>query len=281
MTEAYADALRAALRGLGPAARFLTLDAPPATGEMVATRELLDPATLLPRVLRFGARLGTDDPRVAASLWSKPYTQALLSSVLTALALRGIGLDAHPDNTSVVLNDKGKPSAIRIHDLGGTTLHAPRWTATDQEPPAALPAVDLATSHAQVGAGLFSRHLEPLFAALHDATGLAPQILWGNASNRIAVLYLKLTPRPEAAEAATEDRRYFLETAATALTARGNPLYDDGTYLAIDEPGLPATIHVRRTCCLRYRLDTPRYCYTCPLATPEERLALLRQKLED
>jgi hypothetical protein len=40
-------------------------------------------------------------------------------------------------------------------------------------------------------------------------------------------------------------------------------------------------IEIRRTCCLRYRLDRPRYCYLCPLVTTEERIALLRERLED
>jgi hypothetical protein len=93
-------------------------------------RAVLDPATLLPHILHFGHRPGTDDPRVAAS----------------------------------------------------------HWTDAAQLPPDIPPATDLATPHVQIGAELFGGHLEPLFAALHEATGIAPQILWGKASNRIATL---------------------------------------------------------------------------------------------
>jgi hypothetical protein len=105
-------------------------------------RAVLDPATLLPHILHFGHRPGTDDPRVAAS----------------------------------------------------------HWTDAAQLPPDIPPATDLATPHVQIGA---------------------------------------------------EPHRYALTQARDAIR------------------------------CLRYRLETPRHCSTCPLVSPALRLALLRERLED
>lgn len=189
-----------------------------------AFTELRGPV-LADQIANVRARLGTDEPRVAASLLFQGIAGRLWSPVLAAAALHGLAPDLEPARTY-----------WRAASPGPVLLAAPTPDPTG---------ADAASLYRVVA----ERHLVPLVEAVRAVTPVAVGLLWGNAASALAgALTVLARTRPEAAGPA---RRL-----ATELLGMG-PLAGTGT--------LGPFGFRRRSCCLYYRVPGGGLCADCAL----------------
>jgi hypothetical protein len=122
-------------------------------------------------------RLGTDEPRVAASLLFQGIAGRLWSPVLATAAVHGVVPDLRPAHTY-----------WRAASPGPVLLAVPEALPAD---PSAL------------GTVVVERHLRPLVAAVRAVTPVAEGLLWGNAASALAgALTVLAQARPRHAAAA-------------------------------------------------------------------------------
>lgn len=243
----------------GPYGRGLSVgpieEAPQASeGVWLTGDRLLE--TVEPMVTAFAVHGGLEDLPAAASAWAKHHAAALVPGVLVATTLDGVGIDVAPANTAFHVVDRTVRTA-RILD--------PTRIRRDDE------------GFALVTTTLFRDHLAPLYRRVARETGISEKILWGNVGNYLAYLYDVLADaHPGMADIVAH--RTLLLDAEVALWSDGvNPLKDPVRYDALDAPGLPERVQVRRTCCLKLRIRDRVPCTTCPSITTGERIALLRR----
>ncbi|HSA52300.1 MAG TPA: (2Fe-2S)-binding protein [Yinghuangia sp.] len=195
-------------------------------------------------IARVAARLGTHEPRVAASTLQFGIAARLWSVALGCAALGRTVPDLAPGTTH-----------WRLPASGPIDLWAPD-PATGDEPSDDLPR--LADSLHDI---VTERHLAPFGRAVRAATPVAPRLLWGNAASALAgaarVLHTSLHgTRPEAAQTALD--------LAGLLTERG-ALRGTGHWA-------PEPPYWRRgSCCLYYRTPGGGLCGSCPLTTDPSR----------
>jgi len=104
----------------------------------------------------------------------------LFAPLMTLLA-RGVALEAHGQNTLVVLRD-GRPVRILYRDLGGVRVSPARLRAAGVEPPELhgdLPSDDPAALRAKLAAAAFGTVAAELIAALARRRGAEVGRLWG------------------------------------------------------------------------------------------------------
>ncbi|MFE7773747.1 (2Fe-2S)-binding protein [Streptomyces sp. NPDC057445] len=207
----------------------------PGTGHVPLARLYAgDLAPLTARVDRVGARLGTPERRVAASVAHLGLTARLWSTALGPAALYG----EFPD-----------PAAGDLHwapDL--TTPDDLRWTRAQPLPGT----VDTIREAVQYG------HLEPLSLALRSDVGVSPRLLWGNAGSALAGASRELNRwarthgRPDVAGRAAELTAGLLDHPDLAGTVSGPELR-------------------RTSCCLYYRTPGGGLCGDCVFDRPPGR----------
>lgn len=186
--------------------------------------ELYGPA-LAGQVAVVQDRLGTDEPRVAASILFQAVAGRVCSPILACAAVHGLVPDLDPART--YWRDK-VPGPVLLAAPGA----------------AALPA----------GAGavrrvLIERHLRPLLAATRAVTPVAEGLLWGNAASALVGAATVLgRARPGDAGAGMALVRRLL--AASPLRGTGD----------FDRRGFR-----RRSCCLYYRVPGGGKCGDCAL----------------
>jgi hypothetical protein len=105
-------------------------------------------------------RLGTDEPRVAASLLFQGVAGRLWSPLLATAAVHGVVPDLDPDRTY-----------WRAASPGPILLTVPGADALDAE---------------ALGRVALERHLRPLVTAVREVTPVAEGLLWGNAASALA-----------------------------------------------------------------------------------------------
>ncbi|GII79556.1 hypothetical protein Sru01_45380 [Sphaerisporangium rufum] len=206
-----------------------------------------DTAALRARIADFARRLGTGEPRVAASILFQGLAARLWSPVVGTVTARGlVPVDAagclrwRPAATG--------PLPLRAAAGGG-------WLAV----PADLPAGRVAgLVYDAVVPGL----LAPLADAVRDVVKIPAAVLWGNAASALAGTLRTLPPvRPD------------LGPAAARLVAGVVRL---GLLAGTGEPAEPAPgVHffVRTSCCLYYRVPGGGLCDDCALVRPPDRAA--------
>lgn len=177
-------------------------------------------------VMAYADRLRTGERRVAASILFQGYAARLWSPVLGCVAL---GMPP-PGLAARRLRWRYRPG-----ELLGLNLAAPE--------PATEP----------VPSVIIQEHLTPMVAALHRLTGVARNLLWGNASSALAGTLTALRMAGVGIGAATPVARGTLELAP--LRGTGVLTVDDG------RPGFR-----RRSCCLYYRVPGGGLCGDCCLA---------------
>jgi ferric iron reductase protein FhuF len=261
-------ALRPYQTVLGPYADRVRI-APLSAGIVsIPAAAFLEAPTLLSALEAAAEQWRAPDICVAASLWNKHYNAAVVSGVLAAMTLGGLGLDGSIANTSIML-DHGLPKALLLHDARGYA-YRPRLapaliTSRRGEHVAALTEL-----HAAVIAAAFERHIRPMIEQLHALTRLSRQILWGNVANLCADLYDRLALEPALASAAYADRALLLECAECPGLSGANPMC--GTVCYERSAGSAVMSRMRQRCCLRYRLPEGTSCQKiCPLRHNEER----------
>ncbi|MFG3497563.1 (2Fe-2S)-binding protein [Streptomyces sp. NPDC047928] len=190
-----------------------------------------DHAPLADRVARVGARLRTDEFRVAASIAHLGLAARLWSVALGPAALYG----EFPDVT---------PGTLRW-DGARTSPDDLWWTGARTRPGTA----DAIRETVQYG------HLVPLAEALRAAGPVSPRLLWGNAGSALAGALRELTRwarregRPQVAERAAELTTALFAHPDLAGTVHGRALR-------------------RRTCCLYYRCPGGGLCGDCVFDRP-------------
>ena len=174
----------------------LTRDLPiTVLGETAAGAVIVDgaPQRHLAHLVREAPRLGAGETAVPLAAVPSlvgtvldPYAWwSLLAKVFFAPAVtlldRGVALEAHGQNTLVVLRD-GRPQRLLYRDLGGVRVSAARLRAHGVDAPPLhgdLPSDDPAVLRTKLAAAALGTVAAELIAALTRAHGTDPARLWG------------------------------------------------------------------------------------------------------
>ncbi|HEY0737801.1 MAG TPA: siderophore-iron reductase FhuF [Herpetosiphonaceae bacterium] len=261
-------ALRPYLTVLGPYADRVRV-APLSAGiDTIPAAAFLEAPTLLSALEAAVEQWRAPDICVAASLWNKHYNAAVVSGVLAAMTLGGIGLDGSIANTSIML-DHGLPKALLLHEARGC-VYGPRLASSLVASQRGRRVAALPELYDAVIATTFERHIRPVIEQIHALTRLSRQILWGNVANLCADLYDRLALEPALASVAHADRSLLLERGECPGLIGANPMH--GAVCYERSAGSAVMSRVRQRCCLRYRLPEGTSCQkVCPLRHNEER----------
>ncbi|MFC0057585.1 (2Fe-2S)-binding protein [Streptomyces actinomycinicus] len=185
------------------------------------------------RVATVAERLGTAEPRVAASIAQQGLAARLWSVALGCAVLYGRTPDLHPRLL------RWDPLAPAPDDL---------WLSGPRPLPGTADAVAGTVLHA---------HLEPLTAALRARYGVAAGLLWGNAGSALAAT-------------ARELNRWARAQGRTDVAARARTLTGElFTHPLLRATGVRAgTAFRRRSCCLYYRVPGGGLCGDCCFTRP-------------
>ncbi|MET3423328.1 hypothetical protein BJ973_002540 [Actinoplanes tereljensis] len=153
---------------------------------------------------------------------------SLLFAPLLSVLDRGVALEAHGQNTLVVLRDH-RPTRILYRDLGGVRVSARRLTAAGLDAPALhgdLPSDDPQVLRTKLSAAAFGTIAAELIAALTRHHGADPARLWGIVATAIR-------------ETGTTDAPHLLRDplpakATTAMRLAADPL--DDIWALLDNP---------------------------------------------
>lgn len=236
----------------------LTLTTEPPTGDRweLELTALLD-HRLEERVEAFADEVGqAPDPVVGAS-WSKHVSTVIAPGILAAWTLADVGLDASPANLALHL-EGAQPRRCRILDPARVDRGRPERDRS------------LTT--------LMGDTIEPLFAAIEDATGVAAPTQWSNVGNLSAFLYDELDRHGIAAPGLAADRERLLASDRAAWREGPNPLQDPVTYERFEDEGLPDRYQVRRVCCLKRELPDAQACASCPELSHAQRRERLAER---
>jgi ferric iron reductase protein FhuF len=220
-------AVQAALADVAQVGPYFALDTDPE----IAGHPLWRPFTELygralpDQISAVRARLGTSEPRVAASLLFQGVAGRLWSPLLAAAVEHGVVPDLDPARTY--------------------------WRAASPGPVLlAVPSADgLPADAAAVRRVVIDRHLRPLVAAVRAATSVAEGLLWGNAASALAgALTVLAQDRPATSGSGGRLVEELLDLP---------PLRGTGTFGPLG--------FRRRSCCLYYRVPGGGLCGDCAL----------------
>ncbi|WP_081369015.1 siderophore-iron reductase FhuF [Granulibacter bethesdensis] len=213
--------------------------------------------TLAPGIERFAKTLPAGaDPRAIGSLWSKAYTRAVLPS-LFILAIRD-GRNALDPAQAV------PPGLVLLKDR-------PDQLALD----AALPPRQTPEQIMTIALG---QHMQSVFTALRDCTGLSPRVAWSNAGNMADFLFRRMAETPSLADQAAQYEALIMEPRQTPWFPRQNWLHAPLRTVSVILDGEAVPLRQRRICCLRDRVPGMTLCSTCPRLSEAERRALVGQR---
>ncbi|HEY9474528.1 MAG TPA: IucA/IucC family protein [Mycobacteriales bacterium] len=187
----------------GPSASLAALAREPADRHLwpreipvpVAALSARSPAGDAPLVIEAMRTVG-----VGAASWLDGYCRLLLPPLLTLLTRWGVALEAHGQNTLVVLRD-GRPVRVLYRDLGGIRI-SPRRLARHGLTPVLrgdLPVDDPDELRTKLIASLVSTQLAELVAVLAEWTGTGRAALWGVVAAACRDACAELGGEPEAA----------------------------------------------------------------------------------
>lgn len=219
--------VEAALTDVARVGPYFTLDTDPDVAGHPLWRPLSELyARALPgQIAAVRVRLGTDEPRVAASLLFQGIAGRLWSPVLALAVEHDLVPVLNPERTY-----------WRAASPGPILLAAPGAYGT-------------AADTAAVRRAVIDRHLRPLVAAVRAATPVAEGLLWGNAASALAgALTVLAGARPANS---VPGGRLVEELLGTP------PLRNTGT--------LGPFGFRRRSCCLYYRVVGGGLCGDCAL----------------
>jgi ferric iron reductase protein FhuF len=201
----------------------------------IACDELLDADRL--RLVVDAARPGfeTEDPMVAASLFTQAYAFRVAGVVLAAYALDLPVPNAAPRATAVRI-DGPRPRAVAY--LQPTV----RTRSPD----------DLA-------ADLLAGHLAPFVDTMHSAYSVGARLLWGN-------VFASMATALRAVEGAVEDRQTIRHRAERFIAAAAPWSEGLGTFTVVTAGGSEGWYWDRTSCCLWYRAGSKeQMCDNCSL----------------
>lgn len=223
------DRLRRALRAAGQIGPYYVVRAT-SHNDYSATRDFYDPRRLRDLVAIVARRLGTDEPRVAASSLQYELAERLWSVVLGSWLLDGLVVDL-------------STLACQAAPNGRIRLYLPDPGAVDHR------SVDLAQTATSITDNIVDGQLTALHRGLRSVTRVSEGLLWGNAAAALVLVAQNLFCRNG------NDQILTLLGMLLASPPLANRVEGDIT----------GTIS-RRTCCLYYRTAAHRTCGDCPLA---------------
>ncbi|MET0416882.1 MAG: IucA/IucC family protein [Actinoplanes sp.] len=194
------------------------------------TREApaLAPGETVVPLAAFGAVPGLLSTVTDPYAWWDRLCAVLFAPLMTVLE-RGVALEAHGQNTLLVLRD-GRPGRVLYRDLGGVRVSAARLRAAGLDAPE-LAGGDLASDdplvlRTKLAAAAFGNTAAGLVAALSRAHGAEPDRLWGTLAAAVR-------------GTGTADAPHLLRDplplkATTAMRLAAHPLNDIWT--ALDNP---------------------------------------------
>lgn len=215
-------------------------DALLADGWIGCAELISNPDRLRAEIDATAAGRGTDDPQVAASLYTQAYAFRLPSIAVAAFAL---GLP--------VPTTAPAATAIRIG------RHRPAEVAILTRSCAPIDATSLATE-------LFERHLVPFVDAVRAGTRMGERLLWGNVAASIATIFRAVQSSGPLGDEAVRARAEQFEQAAS-------PWLDGlGGWSTVHVPDAVGWFWDRTSCCLWYQTTSGFYCDDCSLHDPSE-----------
>ena len=150
---------------------------------------------------------------VAVERFLREYAGLLCAATLPLLWRYGLALEAHLQNTLLVVDGAGRPVRVLLRDSGGLRLHPGRWAAAGIDftphPGSVTVCPDLDTVRAKLGYTLVRGNLGVLVDRLAGCFGLATAGLW--AVPRQVVARVAADP---VARAGTPDDRIAADLAA-------------------------------------------------------------------
>jgi len=240
---------------LGTLGMTLTTEPPGDDRREVGVDELLAGA-LGDHLEAYAAAVGDAEEVVLAASFSKAVSTVIAPGLLAAWTLADVGLEATPANLALHFED-AQPRRCRIRDPSLVAVGRPERDRTL--------------------ASLFAETIEPLFAAIEDASGAPARIQWSNVGNLTAFLYDELAAHG-IGEDLGPDRRRLLASETSAWRSGPNPIEDPVTYEAFADPELPDRYQVRRVCCLKREIASKRPCASCPEIDTERRARRLAER---
>lgn len=202
--------------------------ASPSTGELLVG-EVLDELV--------AARRLPSRPE-AAQVFADEYADLALPGLLTLLSRYGIALEAHPQNTVLVLRD-GAPVRLLVRDLGGARVLPERLRAqgfeVDLRPGSPVIAADERELRDKLHYSLVTNHLGELLAALEQSSGAAQRPLWTPFARAAVTAF-------DALDGSEKDREALLDAplpVKTFLRMRLAGAVTDSAYVAGPNPLRP------------------------------------------
>jgi siderophore synthetase component len=131
---------------------------------------------------RYGETTAAGDPPSAAARgFLADLAEAVVPDHLDLLVRDGVALEAHLQNSLLVL-EEGRPEAVLVRDLGGIRVHhgrvRDRGHALDSYPGSDLDADGARDLHRKLYYTLFQNHLAEVVAGLTEAAPVAEDRLW-------------------------------------------------------------------------------------------------------
>jgi iron complex transport system ATP-binding protein len=235
-------ALSAAVADVSTLGGYFALEAGPVTAGWRPLAELYgDADAAFGRIAEVAGRLGTDETRVAASIWFQGLAARLWSPPLATAVAHGLLVEL--ERSRLCWRDvPSGPLPLRAARLSGRPLR------------------DTGQGAAFLYRVVVTECLEPLAASVRRVVTIAPGLLWGNAASALAGAVQELVrQRPALTGRAVALARVLLAT--DSLRGTGE--------LAGPAAGRP--FFTRRSCCLYYRLPGGGMCADCALLSPPSR----------
>jgi ferric iron reductase protein FhuF len=260
--------------------------APPVGHEVVPATETLSDERIRDfserAILEWTDHPEEEDLRAAISRFMRRYCGSMASAALVPLAA-GVALDVALDRISFLIRDD-MPKGV-VLDLGGgeRPIVSPE-RPTDWPLEAAGVAVETVATVAELRRrgleNLVGANLVPAFERVLATVHVSPKLLWSTAAEQIDLLYDNAADGHDAAGFApfAADRTAILFGDALPGFDGPHPLAGLLEWETVLDPLFPRPLQVRRICCVNYVVPgrPGKYCRTCGLITPEERLAMWR-----
>lgn len=217
---------------------------------------------------------------IAASRLTRHYCAPLTTVAIAGLAA-GIGFDLSPDQCAMVIVN-GVPFRLALGQLDQPP--AVLAVLDGVEAPAGIRRVDTLTDLRElVWQSLYGQHLHPVFGKVAAATKIAPAMMWTNAAEWVAMVHdaaLEYLDASAAMPLVSESRALFAAETLPGVEEPGNPLREKVDWLTVADGDGQHLLQTRHMCCLTYLLADRfgRLCQNCPYLSPDDQLALVRER---
>lgn len=195
---------------------------PPAAALVPASAlPLVSPVSKVPFLLEV---LATDRGEPSGDLNSvfQTYLRALLRPVLRFYLCYGIALEAHPQNSFLVVDGAGHPERILLRDFGGIRIHEPTLRAAglalSVHPDRLTVTDDWEKARRKLVHAVFQWHVGHLAWSLSRATSVDERSLWSVARNVTASIFDEQRGDTPASRWAAE-RAYLLDAQWSAKSS--------------------------------------------------------------